>query len=298
MTVLFILKRDNKKMTIKSSLPRISFQGAHGAYSDMACRAVYPDCVTVPCVHFEEVLTAVHDGKADLAMVPIDNLIAGRVADIHHLLPDSGLYIIGEHYQAIDHCLLGVKGAKIEDITQVHSHIHALPQCRDIIKELGLKRVVAPDTAISARSVAQWGDKTKASIASKLAAEIYDLDILKDNIQDYAANVTRFLIMSPESLIAPSDKGPTITSLVFKVRSIPAALYKALGGFASNGVNLTKLESYLVDGEMEAAQFYCEVDGHPDDVAMQHALEELGFFATHIKLLGTYPAHSFRASGS
>lgn len=272
---------------------KISFQGAPGAYSDLACRAVYPAYETVPCVHFEDALAAVHDGRADLAMVPVDNLIAGRVADIHHLLPESGLHIIGEHFQTVDHCLLGVKGATLDDISEVHSHVHALPQCRGIIQELGLKRVVAPDTAISARMVSEWGDKTKASIASRLAAEIYDLDILKENIQDYEANVTRFLIMSPHEARA-SNNGHIITSLVFKVRSIPAALYKALGGFSTNGVNLTKLESYMVDGDFNAARFYCEVDGHPDSKLMQLALEELAFFATDINVLGVYPAHMFR----
>lgn len=274
---------------------RISFQGAHGAYSDLACRTVYPKAVTVPCLYFEDAVQAVHDGEADLAMVPIDNLIAGRVADIHHLLPESGLYIIGEHFQPIDHCLLGVKGASLDDLKEVHSHIHALPQCRQIIKELALEKIVAPDTAISARMVRDWNDKTKASIASSLAAEIYDLEILKTKIQDQDDNVTRFLIMAPEDIRPAVDSQiPMVTSLVFKVRSIPAALYKALGGFASNGINLTKLESYLVDGQMAAAQFYCEVDGHPQEEAMQHALEELGFYASHIKILGTYPAHPFR----
>ncbi len=273
---------------------RISFQGAHGAYSDMACRSVYPGATTVPCVHFEAAVQAVHEGQADLAMVPIDNLIAGRVADIHHLLPHSGLHIIGEHFLEINHCLLGIQGTDISEIKEVYSHIHALPQCRNLIKELGLEPIVAPDTAGAAQMVSQWGDPSKVAIASALAAEIYGLEVLKTNIQDYAANVTRFLIMSPQEEAVPRNAGPIVTSLVFKVRSIPAALYKALGGFASNGINMSKLESYIVDGDFAAAQFYCEVDGHPEDQAMQTALEELGFFATQIKILGTYPADSFR----
>ncbi len=274
---------------------KIAFQGAHGAYSDMACRAVYPQSETVPCLHFAQTLEAVHKGHTDLAMVPIDNLIAGRVADIHRLLPHSGLHIIGEYYQPIDHCLLAVAEADLTTIKTVHSHIHALPQCTHVIKELGLEPVIAPDTAMAAQQVAREKDIHKSAIASKLAAEIYGLKILRENIQDYVANVTRFLIMSPKPIpLSRDDRDPIVTSLIFKVRSIPAALYKALGGFATNNVNLTKLESYLVDGAMQAAQFYCEVDGHPENENMRFALAELQFFATDIQIMGTYKADPFR----
>ena len=272
----------------------IAFQGEPGANSDMACRAVYPDMQTLGCYSFEDAFSAVHDGRARLAMIPIDNSVAGRVADIHHLLPGSGLHIIGEHFQRIDHHLLAIRGAKIEDLTHVHSHVHALNQCRGIIKELGLNPVVHADTAGAAHMISQQDDPSQGAIASKLAGEIYDLEDLRANIEDAEHNTTRFLIMAMEPEMPPVDSGKVMTSFVFRVQSIPAALYKALGGFATNGVNMTKLESYIIDGSFQAAQFYAEVEGHPDDRAMELAFKELRFFTHEVKVMGTYPASPYR----
>ncbi len=273
---------------------KISFQGSYGAYSDLSCRTVAPEMETLPCHSFESAFNAVIEGKAELAMIPVDNSLAGRVADVHHLLPNAGLHIIGEHFQPIKHALLGIKGAKIEDIKDVHSHVHAIPQCRNIIKKLGLTPHIHADTAGAAYEVAQKKDKTRAAIASSLAAKIYDLDILINDIQDADHNTTRFLILSKEKII-PEYKENTlyITSFVFKVRNISASLYKALGGFATNNINMTKLESY-VDENFKAAQFYCEVEGHIDEKKLQMAFEELGFFAKELTILGTYKASPFR----
>lgn len=273
---------------------KVAFQGAPGAYSDMACRAVYPGMETLSCNSFEDAFTAVREERADLAMIPVDNTLAGRVADVHHLLPAGGLYIIGEHFQPIRHGLLGIRGGKPEDLKYVLSHIHAIPQCRNIIRKMGLIPQVRADTAGAARDVADKGDKAYGAIASALAAEIYGLDILIDDIQDADHNTTRFLILSRDHRIPPfSEKGGVLTSLVFRVRNIPAALYKALGGFATSGISMAKLESYVGEG-FAVAQFYAEVEGHPDSPALQLALEELGFFADEIRLIGTYPAHPFR----
>ena len=272
----------------------IAFQGEPGANSDMACRAVYPDMTTLACYSFEDAFAAVHEGRARLAMIPIDNSVAGRVADIHHLLPGSGLHIVGEHFQRIDHHLLGIKGSKIEDLTHVHSHVHALNQCRGIIKELGLTKVVHADTAGAAHMISQQHDKTQGAIASKLAGEIYGLEDFRANIEDAEHNTTRFLIMATEPDVPPMGAGKVMTSFVFRVQSIPAALYKALGGFATNGVNMTKLESYIIDGSFQAAQFYAEVEGHPDERAMELAFKELRFFTHEVKIMGTYPASTFR----
>jgi prephenate dehydratase len=273
----------------------ISFQGAAGAFSDLACRTVHPEMKTLPCTSFDEAFLAVQEGRAKYAMIPIDNTIAGRVADVHHLIPDSGLYITGEHFQPIEHCLLAVRGTKIDDLKDVHSHVHALPQCRDMIKELGLRPYVYADTAASAAKVAKDGRGDQAAIASELAAHIYDLDILKKGVQDNEKNTTRFVILSREPLsIKANHSHQMMTSLAFDVRNIPAALYKALGGFATNGVNMTKLESYIGE-EFQAAKFYSEIVGHPDQDHVKLALEELAFFANDIKILGTYEAHSFRS---
>jgi len=273
---------------------KISFQGAHGAYSDLACREAFPDMETLPCNTFEDAFTAVQNGDADLAMIPIDNTLAGRVADVHRLMPGSRLYIIGEHFLKIDHALLGVKSAKIGDLKHVHSHLHALPQCRKIIKELGLIPHVHADTAGAAQEISERGDKQHGAIASKLAAEIYGLTVLRADVQDADHNTTRFVVLSREpSVPAFKDKTTYITSFVFEVRNIPAALYKALGGFSTNGVNMIKLESY-VSPQFEVAEFYAEVIGHPDQRAFQLALEELRFFAKEVTVLGTYPAHKFR----
>lgn len=275
-------------------IKKISFQGAHGAYSDISCREVFPDLETVPCDTFEEAFAACQSGATDLAMIPIDNTLAGRVADVHHFLPKSGLSIIGEHFLKIEHALLGVKGAKIEDLKHVHSHLHALPQCRKIIKELGLKPHVHADTAGAASEVAQKNDPAHGAIASTLAGEIYGLEKLRGDVQDADHNTTRFIILSKEPSVPEFVEGETyITSFVFSVRNIPAALYKAMGGFATNGVNMVKLESY-VNPEFQVAQFYVDVIGHIEQKSLQLALEELHFFAKEVNILGTYKAHSFR----
>jgi prephenate dehydratase len=273
---------------------RIAFQGAHGAYSDLACRTVFPELETLPCDTFEDAFEAVKSEKADLAMIPVDNTLAGRVADVHHLLPGSGLYIINEHFQHIRHALLGVKGTKKENLKFVHSHVHALPQCRSLVKKLKLKAHVHGDTAGAAMEVAERGDKEHGAIASTLAAEIYGLDILEEDVQDADHNTTRFLILSRDPQ-EDEDDGKTvyITSFIFRVRNIPAALYKAMGGFATNGINMVKLESY-VDEKFQVAEFYADIIGHPDSPPVQLALEELGFFASEFKFLGSYPAHEFR----
>jgi prephenate dehydratase len=276
---------------------RIAFQGYLGAYSNLACRSAFPGMTPLPCPSFEDAFAAVREGKARLAMIPVDNSIAGRVADIHHLMPESGLHIIGEHFQRVEHCLLALKGARLEDLKEVHSHVHALGQCRKAIKALGLKAVVHADTAGAAQDVAAWGDPAKAAISSSLAAEIYGLKVLKRNIEDFEHNTTRFLVLSRKAERPKPGDGPCITSFVFRVRSVPAALYKALGGFATNKVNITKLESYIIDPFFTVAQFYVDVDGHIDDQPMRFAFEELAFFTTDLKVLGVYPAHPFRRTG-
>ena len=272
----------------------IAFQGELGAYSDLACRMSRPEMTTLPCRTFEDAFAAVRNGDAGLAMIPIENSVAGRVADIHHRLPESGLHIIGEHYQRINHHLLAVKGTKLEDVTEVYSHIHALNQCRDFLKEHDIKPIVAVDTAGSAKDIAQSGDTTKAVIASELAGEIYGLTSLAADIEDAEHNTTRFIVMSKDPVIPHPKAGVPVTSFVFRVRNVPAALYKALGGFATNGVNMTKLESYIVDGSFVAAQFYADVEGHPDNRNLRLALEELEFFTTNVKILGIYPPHPYR----
>ena len=248
---------------------------------------------TRPCNAFEDAFEAVTSAQAKYAMIPIDNSVAGRVADIHHLLPDSGLYIIGEHYQRVNHQLLAVPGTIINDITHVHSHIHALNQCRKLIRELGVQPVVHADTAGAARDIAEWADKTQAALSSSLAAGLYGLDTLRDEAEDAAHNTTRFVIMSREPHVPSQGSAEMVTTFVFRVRNVPASLYKALGGFATNGVNMTKLESY-VDEDFVAAQFYADVEGHPEDMLLKLALEELHFFTHEVRILGTYPAHPFR----
>ncbi len=287
-------KTATKKPESASLAPNvIAFQGALGAYSDLSCRAVFPRAKTLPCASFEDAFQALAKGQADLAMIPIENTLAGRVSDVHHLLPAAGLYIIGEHFQPIRHCLLGTKDARIEQVRRVHSHVMALPQCRKTIRDMKLQPVVHEDTAGAAAKIAADGDPTQAAIASELAAQIYGLKILKKDVQDRDDNVTRFVILSRTPVLPSARDKKVMTSFVFGVRNIPAALYKALGGFATNGVNMTKLESYLGEG-FSAARFYCEVEGHPDSAAMRLAFEELGFFASDVKRLGTYPQHAFR----
>ena len=272
----------------------IAYQGEPGANSDIACRDVYPDGIPLPCASFEDAFAAISDGSAQLGMIPIENSIAGRVADIHHFLPRSGLYIVGEYFLPIHFQLLGLKGATISDLKTVHSHVHALGQCRKILRQHGLKPVVAGDTAGSAREVSEWQDKSKGSLATALAAKIYGLDILAENVEDEAHNTTRFVVLSKTAQWAQQGPEPLVTTFVFRVRNVPAALYKALGGFATNGVNMTKLESYMVEGEFSATQFLADVDGHPEDPHVKRALEELDFFSKEVRILGCYKAHPFR----
>ena len=274
----------------------IAFQGLPGAFSDLACRTVYPEMETLPCAAFEDVFAAVHEGKAKLAMIPIENSVAGRVADIHHLLPESGLHIIAEHFHRVNHQLLARKGVTLDQLDTVHSHVHALSQCRKIIRDLGLTPVVHADTAGSAKELAETGPDSMAAIASVLAAEIYGLDILRDNIEDEEHNTTRFIVMARDPVDPDPAQGMVVTSFVFRVRNVPAALYKALGGFATNGVNMTKLESYMVRGEFTATQFYADIEGHPDQTSVRLALEELGFFSREVKILGVYSASPHRKS--
>jgi len=282
-------------MTAPSDPSRlIAFQGEPGAYSDLACRQVFPQLTTLPCANFEDAIAAVRDGAAGLAMLPIENSLAGRVADIHHLLPDSGLYIIAEHFQRVNHHLLALTGASLKGLKLVRSHVHALSQCRGLIRELGLKPVVVADTAGAAAEIAERGDPSEAAIASELAGEIYGLVSLKENIEDAEHNTTRFLVMARAPRDAAQRDAPLVTTFVFRVRNVPAALYKALGGFATNGVNMTKLESYMLAGRFTATQFYADVEGHPEDRPLKLALDELRFFSREVKLLGTYPAHPFR----
>jgi prephenate dehydratase len=272
----------------------IAFQGMLGAYSDLACRAAYPELESVPCLSFDEAFRAVKEERADLAMIPVDNTLAGRVADVHFLMPNSGLHIIAEHFQPVHHCLLGLPGTKKEELTDVYSHVHALPQCRDFIKEHNLTTHVCGDTARGASDVKKWNDKTQASIASELAAKIYDLEILEKDIQDADHNTTRFLVLSRDKWVLDNDgKRKFLTSFVFEVRNIPAALYKGLGGFATNNVQMVKLESY-VDKHFNVARFYADVEGHIEERSLQLAFEELEFFAKSVAILGTYPAHPFR----
>jgi prephenate dehydratase len=273
----------------------IAFQGAPGAYSDLACRHAFPEMETLPCTQFEDAFAAVRDGRAGLGMIPIENSVAGRVADIHHLMPDSGLYIIGEHFEPVHHHLLALPGATLADIKLVRSHVHALGQTRNFLRKNGLKAEVAVDTAGAAEELAASRAPGVAAIASELAGQIYGLASLAANIEDAAHNTTRFLVMSREAKRAARGQ-PTVTTFVFNVRNVPAALYKALGGFATNTVNMTKLESYMVEGSFTATQFYADVEAHPDDRPLKLALEELEFFSTEVKILGVYPAAPNRAA--
>ena len=277
---------------------KIAFQGEPGANSHIAIVEAFPDAEPLPCATFEDALSAISSGEADLGMIPIENSVAGRVADIHHLLPASGLYIIGEWFLPVHHQLMAPRGARLADIKAVESHVHALGQCRRIIRERGIKPIVSGDTAGAARDIAQRGDRTTAALASRLAAEIYGLDILVENVEDESHNTTRFVVLAREEKWAQQGSGPLVTTFVFRVRNLPAALYKALGGFATNGVNMTKLESYMVDGNFFATQFYADVDGHPDERGLAFALEELKFFSRELRIVGVYPAHPFRATFS
>ncbi len=271
----------------------IAFQGEPGAYSQIACEQFMPSMTPLACATFEDAFAAVRAGRAARAMLPIENSLAGRVADIHYLLPDSGLHIVGEHFLPIQHQLLGVHGARLEDLKIVRSHTMALGQCRGVIARRKLHALMAGDTAGAAMRLAETGRKDEAVIASAKAAEIYGLDILEANVEDAGHNTTRFLVMAREPIDPGKDK-PVVTTFVFQVRNIPAALYKALGGFATNGVNMTKLESYQLGGAFTATMFYADVEGHPEERAMELAFEELGFFSTHINILGVYPSARLR----
>ena len=269
---------------------KIAFQGERGANSDIACHQAFPDMEAIPCRTFEDVFTAVESGEADLAMIPVENTIAGRVADIHHLLPASNLQIIAEHFLPIRFQLMALPGTKLSDVKRAKSHVMGLGQCRVFMREHGIEAISAADTAGAARQVAEEGDPSTAAIAPALAAEVYGLEILARDIEDADHNTTRFVVMSREPNEISDIVTPCKTALLFTVRNVPAALYKALGGFATNGVNVIKLESYLTGGSFTAAQFYTEFEGHPDERSVQLALEELGFFSTQIRVLGVFPA--------
>ena len=281
-------------MTTKTN--RISFQGEPGANSDTACRDMFPDMEPLPCPSFEDAFNAVETGKADLAMIPIENTLAGRVADIHYLLPESRLFIVDEYFLPIHFQLMVLPGVKKEGIKSVHSHIHALGQCRKVIRKNRWKPVVSGDTAGAARIVAEEGDRSQAALAPRLAASLYGLDIIEENVEDAENNVTRFVVLSKEKRWAPRTDPSELmmTTFVFRVHNIPAALYKALGGFATNSVNMTKLESYQLGGKFYSTQFYADIEGHPDDKNVAQALKELAFFSKEVRILGVYKAHPFR----
>ena len=273
---------------------KISYQGEPGANSHLAAREAFPALEAVAYPTFEDALAAVKSGDALYAMIPIENSLAGRVADIHHLLPDAGLYIVAEHFLRIKFQLMGLKGAKLSGLKDVYSHVHALGQCRKILRKLGVTSHVAGDTAGAARQVSEWGETSKAALAPRLAAELYGLDILAEDVEDEDHNTTRFVILSKEPDDAEPDNGTVITTFIFRVRNVPAALYKALGGFATNSVNMTKLESYQTEGTFNATMFFADIEGHMKERAVQLAMQELSFFSTEVKVLGTYPASAYR----
>lgn len=271
---------------------KIAFQGEPGAFSHAASHALFPNDEALGCVTFEDTIAAVQNGDAEYGVVPVENSLYGRITDIYHLLPQSGLYITGEHFLRIEMNLLGLPGTKLEDIKSVQSLSVALGQCRKFISRHKLKTINGVDTAGSAREIAQRGDKTVGAIASRFAAEVYGLDVVAGNIEDAAHNTTRFLVISKQPETPKANNGKVKTTFVFRVRNVPAALYKAMGGFATNGVNMTKLESYMIDGSFTATQFYADIEGHPDDRSVQFAFEELKFFTDHFHVLGVYPAAS------
>ena len=279
-------------MPIRAS---IAFQGRAGAYSHLACRDYYPGLRALATHAFEDTLAAVRERRARYAMIPIENSLAGRVADIHRLMPESGLHIVGEHFARVNHHLLAPEGATLKTIKRVHSHAHALGQCRDFLRRHELEPVVHADTAGAAADIAADDDPAEAAIASKLAGEVYRLKSLGANVEDAEHNTTRFLVLARSPLRRRQDATPVITTFVFRVRNVPAALFKALGGFATNGVNMTKLESYMLGGDFFATQFYADIEGDPRDRGVRLALEELDFFTREVRLLGTYPADPFRS---
>jgi prephenate dehydratase len=272
----------------------IAYQGEPGANSHVACRNFAGDFTPLPCPTFEDALAAVRSGSAAFAMIPVENSVAGRVADVHTLLPESKLHIVGEHFERINHHLLALPDTPVAALRTVHSHTQALGQCRKTLQRLGLKPVVEADTAGSARMVAETKDETRAAIASSLAAEIYGLAIVMSEIEDAQHNTTRFLVLAAEPEIPPAETPDVMTTFVFRVRNVPAALYKALGGFATNGINMTKLESYQIEGTFNASVFYADVEGHPENAPLRMALEELAFHSSQLTVLGTYPASPFR----
>ena len=273
---------------------RVAFQGEPGAYANIAAREAIPHAQYVPCPTFEHAVDAVRRGEADLCIIPVENSLMGRIADIHHLLPDAGLHIVGEHFLRIQHQLLGIKGATLAGLKSVYSQGPALEQCLKIIRDMKLQAKTWHDTAGSAKHIAELKDPTVAAIASKMAGELYGLDVLKADVEDAHHNHTRFLIMSRELDVAPNDGRRIVTTFVFRVKNIPAALYKAMGGFATNQVNMTKLESYQLGGSFNATQFYADIEGHPDDKSVRLALDELAFFTAKLTVLGVYSAHEFR----
>lgn len=273
---------------------RISFQGEPGANSHIAAREAFPELEPLPCASFEDAFAAVSEGQARYAMIPVENSVAGRVADVHHLMPESGLYIIGERFVPIKHQLLGLRNATLEGLTHVRSHPQALGQCRRRLRELGVHAVTTADTAGAAREIAELGDPHIGALASTLAADIHGLKVLEADIADAPHNTTRFVVFAREPQTPAAGSGPCMTSFVFRVRNVPAALYKALGGFATNGVNMTKLESYIEGGGFSAAMFFAEVEGHPEDRNLKLAMEELAFFSSSIDIIGVYPAAPFR----
>jgi prephenate dehydratase len=272
----------------------VAFQGEPGAYANLAAREALPQAMAIPYPTFEDAIAAVRDGATELCIIPVENSLHGRIADIHHLLPEAGLYIVGEHFHRVRHQLLGLKGAPLAGLKSVYSQGPALGQCRKLIRDFKLSAHVWHDTAGSARHVAELKDASAGAIASALAADIYGLEILKADVEDEPHNMTRFLIMAHEPDDAPAESGPVVTTFIFRVRNVPAALYKALGGFATNGVNMTKLESYQLGGSFNATQFYADIEGHPEERGVRLALEELKFFCTKLTVLGVYPAHPFR----
>jgi len=274
---------------------RVTYQGEPGANSHIAALEMFPDCAPVPCATFEDALAAVKSSEADRGMIAIENTLAGRVADVHHLLPNAGLSIVGEHFLRIRFHLMAIKGARLDGIKDVYSHVHALGQCRKIIRKHGLKAHITGDTAGAAREVAEWNDPSRAALAPPLAAGIYGLDVLVKDVEDEAHNTTRFVVLAREPMAATVGDGTWVTSFIFNVRNVPAALYKALGGFATNGVNITKLESYQLGGTFSATMFYADIEGHPADRSVTLAMEELSFFSKEVRLLGTYRASPLRA---
>jgi prephenate dehydratase len=269
---------------------KIAFQGEPGAFSHAAAHAVFPDDDALPCLTFEDTISAVQSGQAEYGVVPVENSLYGRITDIHHLLPESGLFIVGEHFLRIEMNLLAIKGTRLEEIEAVQSLSVALGQCRKFIQAHKFRTINAIDTAGSAKEISEKGDRSVAAIASRFAGELYGLDVIAENIEDASHNTTRFLVMSKHKQETPSNGQKVKTTFVFRVRNVPAALYKALGGFATNGVNMTKLESYMVGGSFTATQFYADIEGHPTDPSVTLALEELGFFTDHLRILGVYPA--------